>query len=174
MELKYFLFFSLDRQQVLLCAVHVRQRCSDLWVDGTGCFWAENVSVSGAWSILSVYPAVNYHCPFEFSSAIQPQGLVHDPSPRERSSCGELFSFSRWQRLITQRADSMKKKQHNIIPLPQPEWVLSLAALCGLPLLPQPGFFSDTEGLHHGDALMWSRPLVRFLCRLLCRTQCLA
>ncbi|XP_031427370.1 rho guanine nucleotide exchange factor 12 isoform X3 [Clupea harengus] len=26
-----------------------------------------------------------------------------------------------WQRLITQRADSMKKKQHNIIPLPQPD-----------------------------------------------------
>ena len=33
------------------------------------------------------------------------------------------YSRTRWQRLITQRADAMKVKPHSVIPLPQTEYV---------------------------------------------------
>lgn len=32
------------------------------------------------------------------------------------------FRFTRWQRLIIQRADAMKVKPHSVIPLPQTEY----------------------------------------------------
>jgi hypothetical protein len=36
---------------------------------------------------------------------------------------------TRWQRLITQRADAMKVKPHSVIPLPQTEYVPPLLLL---------------------------------------------
>ena len=60
MELKYFLFFSLDRQQVLLCAVHVRQRSSDLRADGPDRLQAEDVSLSLPVQLLSPSLSASY------------------------------------------------------------------------------------------------------------------
>lgn len=95
---------SSARQQVLLRLIHVRERSPDLWADGTHRLGSENVS-----------PQMVFFDSLFTSVSLQLLMLV-------------FFSCTRWQRLITQRADAMKIKPHSVIPLPQTEYVALLSS----------------------------------------------